>query len=70
MEKQLTKNLERYLRGMNMMLDYQLGLAFKFYENRAGFELNRLEVIEDPRHTEFRTQYDNLIKRAKETGLT
>jgi hypothetical protein len=65
----LTDKLDQYLALMNVTLDWQMGIVFHYASNKAGTELNRLEVIEDSRYNYFRVKYDSLIRRAKDTGL-
>jgi hypothetical protein len=69
MNEPLTKRLDTYLNRMNSMMDWQLGFAFVYYQSKAGYELNRLDIIEHPRHQYLRVKYESLIRRAKATGL-
>jgi hypothetical protein len=69
MTDQLTDKVEKYLTLMNVTLDWQFGLVFQYASNKAGVELNRLDVIEDERYKFYRVKYDSLIRRAKDTGL-
>lgn len=69
MVKEITDKLNVCLKRMNSMLDWQFGMAFKYFENRAGLELNKLEIIEDSRYNYFKVKYDSLIRRAKDIGL-
>jgi hypothetical protein len=67
--KEITDKLKEYIGVMESTFEWQVGFVFKIYENKAGAELNKLEVIEHPDYEIYRSVYSNLITRAKLSGL-
>lgn len=69
MTKDITDKLKEYIAVMECAFDWQIGIVFKMYENKAGAELNKLEIIEHPDYELYRRTYSNLITRAKLSRL-
>lgn len=68
MTEKLTDKLERSLKRMDSALDWRFGMAFRYYENRAAIELEKLDV-KSSEYRAMRLRYSVLIYRAKKTGV-
>lgn len=68
-QRTLTTTIEDGLKAMNVWYNWQIGSAFAYYKDRVGKALCLKGTENLPEYNNWRTQYDTIIKRAKDSGL-